>query len=244
MIQQVKRYPGPWGMFALSLCAHLALFFLIAWLQIFPGFHQDEAPVAYVDLVTLPVASPQSGTPAAEAAPKAAVAAPTPPPAPAAQTLPAAKPKAKAPKAKSEKPAADSRQFNERLAKLARQTEDKRQSDVLESLKKKRGRVGMPGAQGTEAGSDYSSYLDSRLKDAFRREVTESTVKSPLVTATITIGPDGQILDYHVEKGSGDPLFDDAAARAVTVAGRSLKPPPGRKQFRKMLHFRPLEGAR
>jgi colicin import membrane protein len=133
----------------------------------------------------------------------------------------------------------DSRQFNERLAKIARQTEDKRQSEVLDSLKKKRGRVGMPGAQGTEAGSDYASYVQSRFKDAFIKEVATSQVKSPMVVATITIGPDGRITEYRVESGSGDPLFDDAVARAVTIAGSSLHPPPGGGQFRRKFRFRP-----
>jgi colicin import membrane protein len=225
-------------MLFVSFFCHLALFFLIIWLQVFPGMHQDETPVAYVDLVTLPVASPQSGSPMAEPAPQppAAVAAPSPPPP---VSLPSAKPQAKAPKAKIQKPAAqDTRQFDERLAKLARQNEDKRQAEVLDKLRKK-GRTGMPGAAGTEAGVDYASYLQSRLKDAFSREAVTSQVSSPMVIATITVGPDGRIADYHVENRSGDPLFDDAVARAVTIAGNSLRPPPGGGQFKRRFRFRP-----
>ena len=249
MIQRQNHYPGPGGMFFVSLCCHLALGFLIVWWQLLPAFQQSEEPVTYVDMVTLPVASPQNGSPAAEPAPSQAAPAPA-PTAPAPMALPAAKPKTKAPakaqpaKAKGDKPAEDARQFNERLERLQRLADAKRQTEVLEKLAKNRGKTGMPGAKGTEAGIDYSSYLKSRLDDAFRREVTESTVKSPMVIATITIGPDGQVLDYHVEKGSGDPLFDEAAARAVAVAGRSLKPPPGRKPFRHTLHLKPQEGAR
>ena len=246
-----SRYPGPEGMFALSFLFHLAVFLIIAKSQLLPEFHPDEAPVTYVDMVTLPVASPQSGSPA-----PAAEAAPTPPTAapPATMTLPQsktppkpqAKPQAKAQEpsasgAKPAKPAAapdDGREFSERMARLERLAEERRQGEVLERLKNKGGRVGMPGANGTEAGSDYSSYLQSRLKDAFSQVVASQT-KSPQVIASITVGPDGRIAEYRVEKNSGDPLFDDAVARAVTIAGRSLQPPPGGAQFKRVFRFRP-----
>lgn len=234
-------------MFALSLGIHLAVFLLIARSQLLPEFKPDETPVTYVDMVTLPVVSPQSGTPAPvePAAPHPAAAAPAAVTPPAAMALPAAKPKAKVaapstPKAKAEKPAPvdDAKAFSDRMAKIERQAEEKRQANVLERLRNKGGRTGMPGAKGTEAGSDYSSYLQSRLKDAFK-EVMASQNKSPMVIATLTIGTDGRIADYHVEKKSGDPIFDDAVSRAVTIAGRSLKPPPGGGQFKGVFRFRP-----
>jgi len=235
-------------MLALSLACHLAAFLIIAWSQVLPVFHPDETPVTYVDMVTMPVASPQSGTPApaAAAAPKLPAAPATPASPPAAMTLPQKKtptaPPAKTPPAqRMDKPAApadDGRQFSERMAKLERLAEEKRQAEVLNRLKGKGDRVGMPGAQGTEAGSDYSSYLQSRLKDAFS-EVMASQTKSPQVIATITVGPDGRISEYRVEKHSGDPLFDDAVARAVAIAGRSLKPPPGGGRFKRVFRFRP-----
>lgn len=236
-------------MFALSFLLHLAIFFLIAWSQILPAFRPDETPVTYVDMVTLPVASPQSGTPAPaeEKAPKppaAASAAALMPPA--ALALPQNKAQAKskaqeqaAAQEKMAKQAADEgREFSERMAKLERQAEDRRQAEVLERLRSKGGRVGMPGAKGTEAGSDYSSYLQSRLKDAFS-QVMVSQTKSPQVIASITVASDGRIAEYRVEKHSGDPLFDDAVARAVTIAGRSLVPPPGGGQFKRVFRFRP-----
>lgn len=234
-------------MYALSLCCHLAVFLLIAGSRQLPSFHPDEEPVTYVDMVTLPVASPQSGTPAPAAA------APPEPPAPsptrAAMALPAPKPKANLPakvlpapppqaKAQKPAPAEDAREFNERMAKLERIAEDKRQAAVLANLKNRGGRTGMPGAKGNEAGSDYASYLQSRLKDAFR-EVVVAQSRSPQVIATITIGTDGRVADYHVEKNSGDPLFDDAVARAVALAGKTLKPPPGGGEYKRVFRFRP-----
>ena len=241
MTRQLKaRYPGPGGMLALSFGFHLVVFLLIARCQVLPSFHPDEAQVTYVDMVTLPVVSPQSGTPAPtalEAAPQLpAAAAPVAPPA--SMDLPAARTKAPGAAPKTDKPAAapDEREFSERMAKLERQAGEKRQAEVLARLRNT-GRVGMPGATGTEAGSDYSSYVQSRLKDAFS-EVMTSQTKSPQVIAAISIGPDGRI-DYQVEKHSGDQLFDDAVARAVTLAGRSLKAPPGGGKFRRVFRFRP-----
>lgn len=246
--RSTSRYPGPGGMFALSLLLHLAVFLLIAWGQLLPVFRPDETPVTYVDLVTLPVLSPQSGTPApaAQAAPQEPAAASAPPAsAPAQMKLPQQRPPAQTqardkeqPRDKERPPVDEGREFSERMAKLERLAEERRQAEVLERLKGKGGRVGMPGAQGVEAGSDYSSYLQSRLKDAFS-QVMVSQTKSPQVVASVTVGPDGRITEYRVEKPSGDPLFDDAVARAVAIAGRSLKPPPGGGQFKRVFRFRP-----
>jgi len=240
------RYPGPWGMFVLSLVCHLVIFIVIAKWQFFPEYHPDETPVTYVDMVTLPVEAPQSGTPAPEAetavpAPPQPVAPPAPAPVMSQPAKPTPAPKAPAAaqgKAEKPAPAAEARAFNERLAKLERLAEDKRQAEVLERLRKKGKRTGMPGAKGSEAGSDYPSYLQSRLKDALK-EVMVSQTKSPQVIATITVAPDGRISEFRVDKGSGDPLFDDAVHRAVTLAGKSLVPPPGGSQFKRMFRFRP-----
>ena len=233
-------------MFTLSFVCHLAIFSLIFWFNAPSVFHPAEEPVTYVDMVTLPVASPQAGTPAPaeEKLPPAPAPAPVKPPA-AVMALPAAKPKAKLPtptKGKAEKapvPAEDGREFRERLEKIERQAEEKRQAEVLARLKKGGARaVGMPGAKGTQAGVDYSAYIQSRVQDAINK-VAAPQPKSPTVIATITIGPDGGIIDYHREISSGDPLFDDAVDRAVTIAGKSFKPPPNGRQFSGKFRFKP-----
>ena len=245
MINALRRnYPGPGGMFAASFICHLVVFMVIAYWHILPQFHEDETPVTYVDMVTLPVASPQSGTPAPSQQESKAPAAPAPaPPAPAApaMALPS-KPAAKTPtaKAKSEQKqeTAEAEAFSKRMAKLQQQAEDKRQAEVMAALKQKgSARTGMPGGKGTQAGSDYSSYLQSRLKDALK-ETMAMQGKAPQVMATITVSPDGRI-DYHVEKPSGDPLFDDSVQRAVTLAGRTLVPPPNGAYFKRVFRFRP-----
>lgn len=239
-------------MFFISFLVHAVALVMVANWNLLGDFKPDETPVTYVDMVTLPVASPQSGTPA-PAAEKAVEAAPqqAPPPVPPAMSQPVqpakptkpAAPAAKAPAAAApgivpkETPAAESEDFNQRMAKLERLAEEKRQAEVFERLKKKGTRTGMPGGKGNEAGSDYPSYLQSRLKDALK-EVMVSQTKAPQVIATITVFPDGRV-DYHVEKVSGDSLFDDAVRRAVTLAGKSLVPPPGGTPFKRMFRFRP-----
>lgn len=244
-----RNYPGPGGMLALSFACHLVAFLVIANWHFSPKYRQDESPVTYVDMVTLPVASPQSGTPAPPAGnetkgPAAAPAPPPPAPAPAMAlpTKPAAKTPAK-PQAKNEQQqAAEAKAFNERMAKLQQQAEERRQAAVMENLRNKAsGRTGMPGANGTQAGSDYSSYLQSRLQDALKQVIATQT-KAPYVIATITVSPDGSI-DYRVERPSGDPFFDDAVQRAVALAGKSLVPPPSHTQYKHVFRFKP-EGVK
>ncbi|MBU5611314.1 energy transducer TonB [Geomonas azotofigens] len=244
-----RNYPGPGGMLAVSLVCHLVVFLIIANWHALPEFRRDETPVTYVDMVTLPVASPQSGMPAAPAPAEAkAPAAPPPPPAApkpamALPTKPAPKAPAK-PQAKTEQQQkeAEDKAFNERMAKLQQKAEDRRQAAVLDALKKRgSSRIGMPGATGNQAGSDYSSYLQSRLRDALKQVIATQT-RAPQVIATITVSPDGSI-DYRVEKGSGDPFFDDAVQRAVALAGKTLVPPPNHTQYKRVFRFMP-EGVK
>ncbi|WP_224960001.1 cell envelope integrity protein TolA [Geomonas subterranea] len=245
-----RNYPGPGGMLALSLVCHLVVFLVIANWHFLPEFHRDETPVTYVDMVTLPVASPQSGMPAAPAPAESkapAAPAPAPPPAKPAMALPA-KPATKSPPAKSQakteqqQKEAEDKAFNERMAKLQQKAEDRRQAAALDALKKKGStRTGMPGATGTQAGSDYSSYLQSRLRDALKQVIATQT-RAPQVIATITVYPDGRI-ECRVEKGSGDPFFDDAVQRAVVLAGKTLEPPPNHSQYKRVFRFMP-EGVK
>ncbi|QWV96863.1 TonB C-terminal domain-containing protein [Geomonas nitrogeniifigens] len=245
-----RNYPRPGGMLALSLVCHLVVFLIIANWHFLPEFRRDESPVTYVDMVTLPVAAPQSGMPQAPA-PAEAKAPAAPAPAPAApkpaMALPT-KPAAKTPPVKSQakteqqQKEAEDRAFNERMAKLQQKAEERRQAAAIDALRKKgSARTGMPGATGNQAGSDYSSYLQSRLRDALKQVIATQT-KAPQVIATITVAPDGSI-DYRVEKGSGDPFFDEAVQRAVALAGKTLVPPPNRSQYKRVFRFMP-EGVK
>ncbi|GFO68804.1 energy transduction protein TonB [Geomonas limicola] len=245
MIRQTRRYPGPAGMFALSFLCHLVVCALIIWFNEAAVFTPSEEPVTYVDLATLPVASPQAGTPAPAESTPAPPAAPTAVPH-AAMVLPSAKPKVTPPppekgKTAPQKPGAEEgKDFSERMKDLQRKAEERQLEAAVAGLKNRGGNrtVGMPGAKGTQAGSDYGSYLQSRLRDAFR-DVIAFQSGTPQTLVRIKIAPDGHISDYRVEKRSGDPVFDDAVSRAVTLAGRTLKPPPNGQSFERVFRFKP-----
>jgi colicin import membrane protein len=241
-------------MFALSLLVHLGLSSLIFWTMSSPQFHPVEEQVTYVDMVTPPVASPQAGTPSpARIPPRKTPVAPLPVPAPvapapvrlqaAAMPLPVAKPQPKPisekPKLEQPAPVEDGREFDEQLARIQQRAEDKRQAAVLDRLRKGSLKVvGTPKGEGGQAGSDYSSYIQSRLKDAFRQMIASRT-RAPQVLVRVSIGIDGRISNFRLEKTSGDSVFDLAVSRAVTFAGRSFKPPPGGLPFERVFRFRP-----
>ena len=255
MRPQVRKYPGPSGMFALSFVSHLGIFSIIIWSISSPQFHLAEEQVTYVDMVTPPVASPQAGTPApAKVQSRKPTVAPLsvyPPAKPAhvrtqvaTMALPIAKAKPKViltEKVEPEKPvpAEDGREFDERLARIQQLSEDRRQAEVLDRLRKGgRKIVGMQGGKGSQAGSEYASYVQSRLKDAFR-EMIASQTRAPQVLVRISIGMDGRIVNFRLEKTSGDTVFDQAVSRAVTFAGRSFKPPPNGMPFERVFRFKP-----
>lgn len=260
MIKGKTRYPGPGGMFALSLVFHLLALVLLVKVQLVPTPAPEQAPV-YVDVVTLPVASPQEGTPAPSQAPAAAaepaprepapMALPQPKAPRAAARVPAPQPtqkKAPAPRAPGKAPAPpqpssdDGRSaVEDHLAKLQAAADARRQNDVLDRLRKKTsggGKVGMPGAKGTEAGSDYNSYIQSRLADALQATIAVDS-DTPLVILKISVGSDGHLAGYHLLQSSGDRVFEDAVDRAVKLAARSFRPPPNGKEYQNTFRFYP-----
>lgn len=261
-----KPYPGPTGMFVSSFLLHLALLFLVLNSQLLPEYHPPEQTTYYVDMVSLPVASPREGAPEPARQPAAApLPAPAPPPAPAAMTYPT-KPAPKAKTAPTPKPAPakppptgkkpadavmsreEAQAFDERMAQLEQRAEEKRQADVLERLRKggvRKGATpgaaaptGSPTGKGAESGSDYAAYIHSRLKDAFAGTIAYQT-KSPQITVRLTIGTDGRLTRYRVERSSGDKLFEDAVDRAVHIAEKAFRKPPGGTVFEQGFVFRP-----
>ena len=97
------------------------------------------------------------------------------------------------------------------MARLERQVESKHQSAAMEALRKRldgAGKVeqpGMPGGKGTEKGSDYGSYIRSRLTDAFRSTIAYQT-KNPEVVVRLTIDRTGKLAGHgaaaiHAEDG-------------------------------------------
>lgn len=240
-----RRDPGLGWMALCSLAIHLALYFFLVAFH-FPT-RLAEAPVYYVDVVNLPVANPRAGTPTTAGAPSP----PAPEPAPARQEMalpakPAPKPATKpaSPAAKPAESRETAQQFEERLAKLEQAVAARHEAAAIDALRKKLagsgkgGQVGMPGAKGTEAGSDYANYIRSRLTDAFRTTIAYQS-KKPEVVLRLTIDRTGRVVGQRIERSSNDRLFEDSVARAVAKAAKNFPPPPGGGGFDYSFRFVP-----
>jgi colicin import membrane protein len=233
----------------ISTVIHMTVFLLMTW------YGSQRLPLKinetyYVDVVNLPVAAPQAGSPSQKGSD--AHQAPAPPQATAhPMALPAQpKPGAKAQIAKSpvtpnkaSNPGTESAsEFAERMAKLERAAEARQQEAALARLQEKvrnqgSGRAGMPGGTGKEAGSDYLAYIQSRLKDAFQMTITHTSQK-PEMTVRLFIDSDGKLARKKAERSSGDRAFEISVFRAIDAASEKFPPPPGRKVFEGVFVFR------
>lgn len=247
---KIQPTNGLGGMLAFSLALHLVFFFLAAKLELFRNDLPVAARAIYVDVMNLPVASPQAGSPSG-AVPGAPAAVPPPvappPPAPRELRLPAAN---TAPVKAAKVPAkADSgetsREYEARLAALEQSAETRRQEAALAAIRNRVGTgkaggapAGMPGGTGTQAGSDYAAYLQSRLKDSFALTIAWQA-KKPLVAVRLTVDARGNLTSYKIEKSTGDVIFEDAVHRAVQLAKKNFPPPPGGKEFSYGFVFKP-----
>lgn len=234
--------------FAVSAVIHLAVFLLLWWSgQLFPS-HMPIQETYYVDVVDVPVADPSSGS----AAQKAAYVAPLPlsPPVPAPsmaepshlKAVPKVPAKPVKSKAVQDSIATES-DFAERMAKLERNTEARREEAVLEKLRNKvknssNSKVGAPGSGGAEAGSRYADYLKSRLEDALK-ETSSYTTKNPEVAVRLTISGDGKLAHVKIERSSGDRAFELAVRRAIDLASEKFTAPPNRAVFENGFIFKP-----
>ena len=232
--------------FIVSAVIHLTVFLLLAgWGSLYPQ-HTAIQETYYVDVVNLPAADPHSGSSAQK--PGEAEAVPLPVPVP---PITEPSPSKTAPKSitKPQKPAAPQESaetesaFAERMAKLERSTEARREEAVLEKLRSKvkagsNTKVGMPGAGGAESGSRYADYIKSRLEDALK--VTSSyTTKNPEVTVRLSIAADGRLLRMKIERSSGDAAFELAVRRAIDLASEKFTAPPNRTVFENGFVFKP-----
>jgi colicin import membrane protein len=226
-------------MVCISAIIHITVFFLL--LEFHFPYRFKEAPVYYVDILDLPVANPRAGTPARTESPQ-----PSPPPAPPApreMTLPvkpAPKKPAVAPPKKSE-PVETAEEFNKRMAALENKAAARRIDAAIKAMQSKgttKGQVGMPGATGTDAGSDYASYIRSRLEDAFRETIAFQS-KKPEVFVKLTISQFGRVTRQQTVKSTRDRIFEDSVARAIGLAEQHFRPPPSGKPFEITVKFSP-----
>lgn len=228
-----------WGL-AASVLLHLAL----AALALVVRFHvprYTEAPVYYVDMVNLPVASPKAGSPTVGGG------APPEPPPPASQAMTIPRPTPRTPAAvgkKSPTTADTGKEFEDRLSALQRSVDERRQEAAYEALRRKvngSGRAepaGMPGAAGTQAGSDYAAYIQSRLRDAFRYTIAHQA-KTPEVVIRLTIDPRGRVAHQRIERSTGDRIFEESVMKAIAMAEKTFTPPPSGGEFETGFIFRP-----
>ncbi|MBT0651722.1 energy transducer TonB [Geomobilimonas luticola] len=229
-----------------SFVMHLALFFIVTYSGLLLAPRLQEAPVYYVDVVNLPVAHPRMGSPAVAGSQTGAV--PQPPAPPQAMQLPVKTPPkaaAGAPATKPPKGATEetSREFEERLRQLEKNAEARHQAAALEALKNRaagtgRGAAGMPTGTGKEAGSDYASYIHSRLQDVFRTTIAYQS-KNPSVVVRLTIARNGRLLRYRIERSSGDRIFEASVVDTITKAEKTFPPPPNGTEFEQGFLFRP-----
>lgn len=232
--------------FLISTVIHLAVFLLLLWWgQLFPSTNPVEETY-YVDVVNLPVANPRAGSPTQKGS---GTEAPPPPPAPetplSMPSPPQPAPKVRTGKAEKTENAdtASDKAFAERMAKLENKAASQQEAATLERLRAKlkatgSGRSGMPTGSGSEAGSDYTAYVQSRLKDAFYQTITYSS-KNPVVAVRLYIDTDGKVIRQKIEKSSGDRTFELAVLRAIEKAGDKLVPPPNHKVFEGAFLFKP-----
>lgn len=243
-----KRDAGLGIGFLVSAILHLAVFLLlVAWNNFFPVTLTPEATY-YVDITNLPVAAPQHGSsPAKSEAPALA-----PPPQPlsaGSMPLPPApkKPESKSGPAKTAKPeemgktAADAADFDKRMSKLQGAAEARRQEENIERMRRKLsaappGKTGSATGSGSQSGSDYLSYITSRLSDAFNEP--PNTGKQVFTELRIRINAAGKLELMEITRSSGNPAFDNYAKKSVYEAEKDFPPPPNGK-FEFIFRFRP-----
>ncbi len=244
MTLQPSRHEGKFGtMVAVSLLFHVTMFILLTRAHFLPSLKLPEAPVYYVDVVNLPVASPRAGSPAVAPSPTS----PAPPFRTASRemTLPAkpspvATPTKVVPRKSTSETA---KEFEEQLAKIEREAEARHEAAAIDALRKRASGkggapVGMPGASGKEAGSDYGSYIQSRLTDAFKTTIASQS-KNPEVVVRLTIDRAGRVIRTRLERSSGDKLFEDSVMRAIAKAEQNFPPPPRGGEFEQGFIFKP-----
>lgn len=243
--RQTTRDAGLGVSFIFSTVMHMAVFLLVLWGSRFaPPMTMQET--YYVDVVNLPVASPRAGSPTQkgddteQAAPPSiregsSMALPAPP-------KPDGAGKVAKPAAKKDAAGAESETFAEKMAKLESKVEAQQQEEALARMRNRvksgSGRTGMPAAGGKEAGSDYTAYIQSRLKDAFRETISYSS-KNPEMVVRLFIDSDGKLSRRKAERSSGDRAFEISVLRAIDLASEKFTPPPNHKLFEGVFVFKP-----
>jgi len=232
--------------FIASAVIHLAVFLLWVWWGQMYSPQMAIQETYYVDVVNLPTVDPHSGSSAQE--PGEAESAPSPAQAPQMVELSPSRPTPKVgtkfikPAALQESAESESA-FAERMAKIERNSENRREEAVLEKLRSKvkasgSSKPGAPGVDGTDSGSRYGDFIKSRLEDALK-VTSYSTTRKPEVAVRLTISADGKLLRMKIERSSGDAAFELAVRRAIDLASDKFTAPPNHAVFENGFLFKP-----
>lgn len=239
--------------FVVSAVIHLTVFLLFVWGGQFLAVQPAIQETYYVDMVSLPTAAPQAGS--ADVKSGEAKVAAEPPAPPAAMALPKPAAKQKQPIKPAVKPtpkggkqhhlhesAETESSFAERLDKLEKSAEARREEEVLKRLQSKvkatGAKTGTPAVSGAETGSRYVDYIKSRLEDALKITSSYST-RNPEVAVRLTIAADGRLTRMKIERSSGDVTFELAVRRAIDLASEKFTAPPNHAVFENGFVFKP-----
>lgn len=199
----------------------------------------DARPAPKVEAEAPPQAPPEP-KPAPEPPKAKAEAAPVPPPPPEPKAVPKPEPKPAPAKAAREpaakpvpekvektNPAKSDDSYAETLRKMAemkqKQQRQQEAEDVSKTIEAMRGRdsrggsnapVGMPNARGTEAGVDKSG-IGGVIQENWSFSKYQGRTRDIEATFLISYDSQGNLIDYKLVKGSGDPGFDDSVLRAI-----------------------------
>jgi colicin import membrane protein len=247
MIRRVNLHElNPGWMIVLSLSLHLLLFFVFSNIALFrPKLY--EATPYYVDLVTLPAFEPSPAIQGTAPSSKPAATVPQPATQPA-MSLPVksgVKPSQTPTKSETTGKAQgqEALDFLARLSRLEHKSEAKHQAAALESLKRKSASSSQSGAftgTGNNSGSDYGTYIQSRLKDALATTIVYRT-RQPETAVHLYIDQRGKLVRTVIITSSKDKLFNDSVIRAIEKAKVDFPPPPKGTGFDKLYVFSPQE---
>jgi colicin import membrane protein len=235
--------------FCLSLTIHLLTLLVFNSAHLFRPVLHESTPY-YVDIVSLPSVDP---APAGSESPTA----PSPLPTVAKQPLPAQKsslslPAKQPPAAKPavSSPVADQaareqevREFTERMNRLERTSDERHQADALAALQKKAAEKKVAGGSslpGSNKGSDYGAYIQSRLKDSLEGTIVFRGQK-PEAAVHLYIDKTGKLIRFVMIRPSSDKLFNDSVIRAIEKAKAAFPPVPSGAGFDKLYVFSPEE---
>lgn len=250
-----------------SLGVHLAVVLLFAGVLL-PRFQRDLRPVYHVDLVNLPVMSPQAGRPDARPPkPQAKAPAAEPAKAPPAPPKPAARPEAvklakpepvkpavqpKKPEA-APKPAPKEPTYEKETSSAI---EDMRRRQEIEALKQQLAQLGakdsrhaaaVPGApvgsptgKGTEEGTAWDEWLRTFFKSNWSLSKYQVSRLDLEAKVRIVYDAQGNLVDYTFHKSSGDTTFDDSVKKAILFEKQLPKKPKERLEIDVVFNLKEL----